>query len=58
MIYFCTNLFKPIVPSLGVLGAINALAATVIVYKQFNCISYIREVLSIENESDELQKDF
>ncbi|KAF7411242.1 hypothetical protein V1477_001857 [Vespula maculifrons] len=58
MIYFCVNLFKPIVPSLGVLGAINALAAAVIVYKQFNCLSYIREVLSVENESDELQKDF
>ncbi|XP_046812941.1 uncharacterized protein LOC124421611 [Vespa crabro] len=55
IIYFCMNLFKPIAPSLLTIAAINAVAASIIVYKQFKCISYIQKTLSVENENDNFE---
>lgn len=57
VIYYFSRLFKPIVPSLAFISSINTLAASIIVYKQFDCISYIQEVLTVESEKDEFQKD-
>ncbi|XP_043497539.1 uncharacterized protein LOC122521131 [Polistes fuscatus] len=58
VLYFGVNLCKPIVPSLAVLSTINSLAAMFILYKQFNCISYIEQVLTIDKESDEMDTKF
>ncbi|XP_035735463.1 uncharacterized protein LOC118447525 [Vespa mandarinia] len=55
VIYFCINLFKPIAPSLLTIAALNAAAASIIVYKQFQCISYIQNTLSVENENDDFE---
>ncbi|XP_014616906.1 PREDICTED: uncharacterized protein LOC106794037 [Polistes canadensis] len=58
VLYFGVNLCKPIVPSLAVLSTINSLAAMLILYKQFNCISYIEQILTINEESDEMNTTF
>ncbi|KAK2577297.1 hypothetical protein KPH14_003431 [Odynerus spinipes] len=53
---FCGYLVKPVLPSLAVIGLANTLAASFIVYKQFNCLSHMRQILSLENESDENER--
>ncbi|KAI4492987.1 hypothetical protein M0802_009757 [Mischocyttarus mexicanus] len=54
VLYFGFNLVKPIFPSLPIISGINSVAAMFITYKQFNCISYMQDVLNmIEESTDE-----
>ncbi|XP_015177581.1 PREDICTED: uncharacterized protein LOC107066990 [Polistes dominula] len=57
VIYFSANLFKVTFPSLAMLSVINTIAAIFLVYKQFNCISYMDQILTLDTERDDDEMD-